>query len=227
MAIKVYSPTDFEDTSSGVSIDGNLVVDTSVLYVDTANNRVGIGTTNPLYPLAVESSTSGLVSRIYNTNTDGQGLLIRAGSTSSATRVLQLASSNDTKIMTVNSNGNVGIGTNNPAYRLDVQDATIGMIRAYGSSIGRLSLQNSTRHYSTSVQGSNWLFYDESGGAERMRITSSGNVLISTTTDAGYKLDVNGTARFTGNLYSTSTDVDGIKTRFLSGAANNSTSNRS
>jgi hypothetical protein len=47
MAIKVYSPTDFEDTSSGVSIDGNLVVDTSVLYVDTANNRVGIGTTNP------------------------------------------------------------------------------------------------------------------------------------------------------------------------------------
>jgi hypothetical protein len=33
-----------------------------------------------------------------------------------------------------------------------------------------------------------------------MRITSSGNLLIGTTTDAGYKLDVNGTGRFTGNL---------------------------
>jgi hypothetical protein len=29
---------------------------------------------------------------------------------------------------------------------------------------------------------------------------SNGNVLINTTTDAGYKLDVNGTARVTGNL---------------------------
>ena len=31
---------------------------------------------------------------------------------------------------------------------------------------------------------------------ERMRITSGGNVLVGTTTDAGYKLDVNGTGRF-------------------------------
>jgi hypothetical protein len=30
---------------------------------------------------------------------------------------------------------------------------------------------------------------------------TTGNVLIGTTTDAGYKLDVNGTARFTGNIF--------------------------
>jgi hypothetical protein len=36
---------------------------------------------------------------------------------------------------------------------------------------------------------------------ERMRlIASTGNLLINTTTDAGYKLDVNGTARVNGNL---------------------------
>ena len=34
---------------------------------------------------------------------------------------------------------------------------------------------------------------------ERMRVNSSGNVLINTTTDAGYRLDVNGTARVSGN----------------------------
>jgi hypothetical protein len=33
-----------------------------------------------------------------------------------------------------------------------------------------------------------------------MRITSGGNVLIGTTTDNGYKLDVNGTGRFSGAL---------------------------
>jgi hypothetical protein len=35
---------------------------------------------------------------------------------------------------------------------------------------------------------------------ERMRITSGGNVLIGTTTDAGYKLDVNGTGRFSSSV---------------------------
>jgi len=40
------------------------------------------------------------------------------------------------------------------------------------------------------------LFYTGTGAGTRMTITSGGNVLIGTTTDAGYKLDVNGTGRF-------------------------------
>ena len=38
-----------------------------------------------------------------------------------------------------------------------------------------------------------------SNGSERMRIHSTGNIGINTTTDAGFKLDVNGTARVSGN----------------------------
>ena len=37
-------------------------------------------------------------------------------------------------------------------------------------------------------------------GIARMKIFANGNVAINTTTDAGYKLDVNGTARVSGNL---------------------------
>jgi hypothetical protein len=36
------------------------------------------------------------------------------------------------------------------------------------------------------------------GNTERMRIVNTGNVLINTTTDAGFRLDVNGTARVKG-----------------------------
>jgi hypothetical protein len=36
------------------------------------------------------------------------------------------------------------------------------------------------------------------GGSERMRITSTGNLLLNTTADAGFRLDVNGTARVQG-----------------------------
>jgi hypothetical protein len=89
------------------------------MFIATSGN-VGIGTTSPSYPFSLESATTGLISRIYNTNDDGQGLLIRAGATTSATRVFQLASSNDTKILTVNSNGNVGIGTTSPSEKLEV-----------------------------------------------------------------------------------------------------------
>ncbi|TSA62253.1 MAG: hypothetical protein D4R41_01850 [Sediminibacterium sp.] len=46
-------------------------------------------------------------------------------------------------------------------------------------------------------------FYSGNGTNERMRITNGGNVLIGTI-DAGYKLDVNGTGRFSGALTGTS-----------------------
>jgi hypothetical protein len=86
----------------------------------TSTGNVGIGTGAPGYKLSLESGSTGLLSRFYNTTINGQGLLIRAGETGSADRVLQVASRDDTKIMTVNSNGNVGIGITTPSYELDV-----------------------------------------------------------------------------------------------------------
>ena len=95
------------------------------------------------------------------------------------------------------STGFVGIGTTSPGTNLDVVSTTNAIIRAFGTSIGRLSLQNSTRHYSFSVQGSNLLFFDETGGSTRATLTSAGNFGINTST-INSLLTVNGTTSIAG-----------------------------
>ena len=94
------------------------------------------------------------------------------------------------------STGFVGIGTTSPGTTLDVASTTSAIIRAIGTSIGRLSLQNSTRHYSFSAQGSNLLFFDETGGSTRATLTSAGNFGINVT--PAFTLDVGGPARISG-----------------------------
>jgi len=79
----------------------------------------------------------------------------------------------------------------------------LGSSGSFGWDIRTLGTQNSFWRYNTSSGntefGSN--FYGlEFYGANTLRttMTSGGNWLINTTTDAGYKLDVNGTARVKG-----------------------------
>jgi hypothetical protein len=107
--------------------------------------------------------------------------------------------SGSTNFLYVSNSGNIGIGTTSPIYNLDVQSSTNGIIRAFGSSIGRLSLQNSTRHYSISTQGAELFFYDETAGITRLRLSSNGNFIIGSNTDAGFRLDVSGSTRISGN----------------------------
>ena len=50
------SPTTQLDVNGSAKISSNLTVDTNTLYVDSTNNRVGIGTTSPSYKLEVNGS---------------------------------------------------------------------------------------------------------------------------------------------------------------------------
>jgi len=59
------------------TITGDLTVDTSTLKVDSANNRVGIGLTSPLYPLHVLMPSSGTgVGLRYTGGTNNPGLFL-------------------------------------------------------------------------------------------------------------------------------------------------------
>jgi hypothetical protein len=97
--------------------------------------------------------------------------------------------------------GNVGIGTTNPITKLSITSVwSNGTDSPFISSQVDAETLNKIGTYveSTTTAATAMTFYTHpanNASSEKMRITSTGNVLIGTTTDAGYKLDVNGTFR--------------------------------
>jgi hypothetical protein len=154
----------------------------------------GIGT---VLKLQGASGTTTYLQLAYNGATNAQSGYIGYNSSSQ----MQFFT-NDTVALTIDSNRNLGLGVTPtgklhialPTYSnedTDSQQAIFGVASGYGVRIG----YNEAGNYGVinslkpAVAWGNLVF--QSGG---------GNVLIGTTTNAGYKLDVNGTGRFVGNL---------------------------
>lgn len=133
------STTGNSTNTGNLDVTGDLTVDTDTLYVDSANNRVGIGTSSP-------SSWSTLAA--LDSNATGF-----AG------------------ITAINSNANVGIGGIQFASDTTYTKAAIGLLRQNANGNGSIVFYNDSN-----ADASNWTTSDE-----KMRIDSSGNVLIGTT----------------------------------------------
>jgi hypothetical protein len=85
------------------------------------------------------------------------------------------------EIMRVASNGNIGIGTTSPSVKLDVS-GTLAVRNASTSYINTFCSGGGNRDYQIGVNGASFVFNDiTSGTSERMRIDSSGNLLVGTT----------------------------------------------
>jgi len=178
------------------------------VYFNTGGN-VGIGTTSPAYTLDFGTAASGHVIRVGDENQDaymsfsnprgfsgysaGQNsMAIQGGFNKGIVFNVNNGTFGSGEAMRIDSSGNVGIGTSSfPANgtNLKVEDATIS----------RLVLANtgdSTFEFG-SLSGGHLNIYDATADAERMRIDSSGNVGIGTTSPVG-RLSLQGAAGTNG-----------------------------
>lgn len=171
----------------------------------TANNEIIVNASaNTIAPQFVMSQTGGnTYSAIGINRANGTGiatglgsaLVLRSGDASDAP--IQFATANNVR-MTIGTTGNVGIGTTAPTNKLEViGDVRISIGSGFDSYYGYGS--NLDNYYSTGDLGTHiW----RTGNTERMRITSGGELLIGTTSDAGdYKLQVAGNAYFDRSVY--------------------------
>lgn len=100
------------------------------------------------------------------------------------------------KRMTIDPNGNLGIGTASPSGQLSGTKG-LSIVNATNAALG---LSNGTNNWLNYLAGTQYRFWNNSS-SEIIVMHLNGNISIgSSTTDAGYKLDVNGTGRFTTNV---------------------------
>jgi hypothetical protein len=186
-----------------------LTVDTDTLAVDSTNNRVGIGTTSPSRTLHIKNTAAAVrledtdQAGVYHEIIENSGQLdIRAdqGDTSSSGNML--FSVGGSEAMRIDSAGKVGVGTTSPAKNLHVSSTgspTFRIQDADGSDYyAEIQQASGNTIFSSRFGASNgaFVFRGLGGGTadEHMRINSSGDVGIGTTSPAA-TVDVSGNAR--------------------------------
>jgi len=149
--------------------------DNSNLFWDDTNNRLGIGTNAPAQSLHIAG----------NINSGFSGLNVANSSTGNAAFSTILVS-NDTGNFTIQAFGSGYTGS--------------GLLQPNSARFRSSGNLTNGFYFGTGAPAPIILF---TADTEKMRIFGNGNVAINTTTDAGYKLDVNGTARVSDISYLT------------------------
>lgn len=201
------SPTEIKLRTSNtdrivIGSTGNVAFDTNVLFVDSVNNRIGIGTTTPDVKTHIEvgsqiggsfgdaataikitgtgdaSSVYGGIVWDFSGTAGGAGEEFGIyGSTAGGTDRLYITYQQGV-VATFNSNGLFGIGTDNPVGdKLNITDTTAN------ADVG-IRIENDAIAWRLLTKGSltdSFVIRDNNAALDRFIITTAGNVGIGTT----------------------------------------------
>ena len=190
-----------DSTATGITF-ADLAVDTNTLYVDSSNNRVGIGTTTPDRILHVESDSVAAIQLENTTEADSfidfknPSRTFRVGYDDSADLFKVAVTNFNNNALVVNSSGNVGIGQGPSAFAnwriLEIKGLSNGALINFENSsstrTGAIAMNDasSLMRFQTMTDAD---ITFEANNAERMRVTGDGNVGIGTTSPSS-KLEV-------------------------------------
>jgi len=194
-------------TLSSLVVSGNLTVDTNTLYVDTINDRVGIGEDSPDNKLHVNSGTTNIVAKFESTDgTGGIALVDSTGNvelTTSGTNGFNIQPAGGSAVFRVDGDGKVGIKETSPLGDLHIksQDTGVTSVSTEGSNLVLEGTENGMSILS-STAGAGYINFGDSddnnvgmiiyghssnsmdfwtNAQKRMMIDSSGNVEIGAT----------------------------------------------
>ena len=183
---RIDTINDAEDT-----ITRRFTIDHSDGSVQFNNYGSNSFTGTAAYALAVDSSGNVIETAVQGSPTGGSG---------TAGKITKWdTSSTLTDSVITESSGNIGIGTASPSFPVHIVNASTSYVAAEttgtGTSAGFRMKGDSNADYTLfTTQGTNqFAIYDNANTAQRLTITSSGNVGIGTTSPSS-KLEVSGSS---------------------------------
>jgi hypothetical protein len=193
--------------SGGGSWEVYDATESATRMIISSSGNVGIGTASPAQSLEVKGSSAGVIRlsstsfayNIFTSESDGAFYIRDVNNTSNR--------------LTISSTGNVGIGTASPSAVLHVAKSdgandigaviqqtannTAAFLRIAANNDGGAAYNfitsntnGGTEHWRISGEGASSTFAVRTGGTERMRITSGGDVLIGTQTNVGQRMRI-------------------------------------
>ena len=197
--------TNITGTAANFNINGTVGATTATTGAFTTLSATGVTT--------VQAGTAALPA-ITTTGDTNTGIFFPAADTIAFAE-------GGAEAMRIDSSGNVGIGTSSPGSYGKLEVVSGGDFASAATFLSNSSATNWARAdwknvnvayngiiyqdqsglFNIRNDGANAIAFSTNGGNERMRIDSSGNVGIGTSSPA-YKLDVSGVIRGTGNIVS-------------------------
>ena len=169
--------------SNAVTVNGNLTVDTNTLFVDAANNRVGVGTSSPSAPLSVYNASNPYANFADAANYLNVGVITSNYGLINSSLPISFQVS-DTERARIDASGNLLAGTTTTidgSRITSVASGTVSLGLNGSGGAGMIVRHPAANQVDFTTTAASSFFTFSTNTTERARIDASGNVLVGTT----------------------------------------------